>query len=437
MFLKRNILLFVGICVAMMTHAAVSKTVSVSAGGLSTALSAAEVASITNLTLTGSIDARDVDFIRDNIPNLSVLDMSAVTIHAYSGSAGTIGSNTAYSANEMPINSFSGKSTISSIVLPNSLASIGDWSFDACSGLSTLTIPGSVTSIGSYAFYGCSGIANMTIPNSVTSLGIGAFGACTKLTNITIGNSVKALGNDVFNGCTGLTSITIPGSVTSIGDWAFDGCTKLSSITTPNSVKSIGYGAFYGCTGLTSVTIGDAATLIGDWAFYGCSGMTTLTIGTSVSSIGDYAFGDCSGLTAVNSLDASPISLSSSVFEDVDKTTCTLYVPASSKSTYQVTSSWNEFSNIVGGNLVITGIEDTPTPKGEITIYPNPATDGIHIDGLEGTGTLTFSDVTGKMLLKQQVTASAYVPVSSLPSGLYIVRLATGKGIIESKVIKK
>ncbi len=47
--------------------------------------------------------------------------------------------------------------------------------FDDCTSLTSVTIPNSVTSIGDYAFNGCFSLTNVTIPNSVTSIGDGAF----------------------------------------------------------------------------------------------------------------------------------------------------------------------------------------------------------------------------------------------------------------------
>ena len=46
-------------------------------------------------------------------------------------------------------------------------------------GLTSVTIPNSVTSIGDYAFSWCSGLTSFTIPNSVTSIGREAFRSCS------------------------------------------------------------------------------------------------------------------------------------------------------------------------------------------------------------------------------------------------------------------
>jgi len=203
--------------------------------------------------------------------------------------------------------SFDGCSGLTSVTIPNSVTSIGNYAFYNCSGLTSVTIPNSVTSIGGGAFYNCSGLTSVTIPNGVTSIGGGAFYNCSGLTSVAIPNGVTSIESGTFSGCTSLTSVTIPNSVTTIGNLnrsiyggAFYNCTSLTSVTIPNSVTSIGYEDFYNCTSLTSVTIGNSVTSIGTYAFYNCSGLTSVTIPNSVTSIGDAAFSGCSGLTTLN-----------------------------------------------------------------------------------------------------------------------------------------
>jgi len=156
------------------------------------------------------------------------------------------------------------------VVIPSTLnsypvVSIGQSAFSQ-SALTSVIIPNSVTSIGEYAFAYNPSLTNVTIPNSVTSIGYNAFSVCTGLTSITIPNSVTSIGGGAFYACSGLASITIPNSVTSIGDGVFQACTSLTSVSIPNSVTSIGSYAFSN-TALTIVIIPSSVTSIGSYAF--------------------------------------------------------------------------------------------------------------------------------------------------------------------------
>jgi len=204
-------------------------------------------------------------------------------------------------------------SGLTSVTIGNHVTSIGKYAFDNCSGLTSLTIGNSVKTIGESAFEGCGGLTSLTIPDSVTSIGNSAFSRCNGLASLTIPNSVTSIGNSTFSMCSGLTSLTIGSGVISIGEYAFDNCSGLTSVTIPGSVTSIGKSAFLECSGLTSLTIGNSVVTIGDGAFWSCSGLTSVTIPNSVTSIGDNTFYGCSGLTTV-SIPGSVISIGNSAF---------------------------------------------------------------------------------------------------------------------------
>ncbi len=285
-------------------------------------------------------------------------------------------------------------SGLTSVTIPNSVTSIGEYAFAFCTGLTSVTIGNSVTSIGDHAFRDCIGLTaidvasdnsnycsvdgvlfnkdkttlikypegkqgSYTIPNSVTSIRSYAFWGCNGLTSVTIPNSVTSIGGYAFDGCSGLTSVTIPNSVTSIGDFAFEYCTGLTSIEIPNSVTTIGWGAFSYCSGLTSITIPNSVTSIRSYAFNYCSGLTSVTIPNSVTSIGSGAFYGCSGLTSFTNYATTPQVINANVFEDVDQSACTLYVPAQSLAAYQAADVWKDFGNIlpIEGDLPIEPTE--------------------------------------------------------------------------------
>ena len=194
---------------------------------------------------------------------------------------------------------FSGCRSLTSLVIPDSVTNIGDYAFEGCGSLSSLVLPDGVTNIGGNAFADCKSLRSVVIPNSVTSIGGGAFGGCKSLHSVVIPDSVTSIGDYAFSGCSALSSVVIPDSVSCIGNRAFSGCTSLSSLVIPDGVTSVGKYAFYDCTSLSSLVIPDSVTSIGFYAFRGCSSLSSLVIPDSVTSIGDEAFGYCTSLTSL------------------------------------------------------------------------------------------------------------------------------------------
>ncbi len=158
---------------------------------------------------------------------------------------------------------------------------------------------------------------------------------------------------------------------------------------------------FRGCSGLNSVTIPNSVTSIGWVAFSGCTGLTSVTIGSSVKTIGQEAFSDCTGLTELVSLASIPPICKAVVFENVDKSLCTLKVPKGSKDAYSQADQWKEFVNIE--EVDVTGIEAVAAEgvsNADITdIYD---LNGRRCDALQpGVNIVKMSDGTTRKVIKR------------------------------------
>jgi hypothetical protein len=223
-----------------------------------------------------------------------------------------------FDKNQSTLIQFPEGNSTASYSIPNSVATIADWSFAGSANLASVTIDTNATHIGNYAFLLCPNLTEVILPKNVSFVGyqafcgcgaltnavisngyIGgeAFDLCSNLTSVTLGNGVTSIGEAAFDQ-EGLTTLAIPNTLTSIGELAFAG-TSLTNLTIPNSVTSIGDGAFSDCAYLANVAIGDGVTNLGEEAFAGCPKLTNVTIGDSVTFIGVEAFSGCPLLTSI------------------------------------------------------------------------------------------------------------------------------------------
>lgn len=305
--------------------------------------------------------------------------------------------------------SFINCSDLLSVTIPSSVTKIGNSTFSGCSKLnsvyisnieswckisfgnsssnplsyadflylndkyvSTLTIPSSLSSVGDYAFCGYIGLTSVTIPENITSIGISAFSGCTNLTAFTVKSTTPPTVNsnafrNISQGCVlnypegcydnyvswsewftvkapklcvdniyyNITSseesactveVTFQGdaynsyadeysgdvvipetvtyggktfTVTAIGLSAFSGCQNLTSVTLPSTITQIDEYGFNYCTSLKSVNLPEGLMTIGPRAFRICHSLTSMEIPATVTTIGESAFYECKALQSV------------------------------------------------------------------------------------------------------------------------------------------
>lgn len=215
----------------------------------------------------------------------------------------------------------SGAVSFSSLTIPDSVTSIGNWSFSSCYNLEKLVLPRYLETIGESAFFGCDALTQVKIPSKVKTIGDGAFSSCTSLTQVVMPAGIYSISDRLFQGCgslrsfvipsgvvtigessfadSGLESIAIPSGVSSIGESAFHNCDALAVVTIPTSVTSIGYHAFGDCETLTSVSIPGSISVIPAFAFSYCPSLATITLSAGIQRIEESAFADCVSLAGI------------------------------------------------------------------------------------------------------------------------------------------
>ena len=384
-----------------------------------------------------------------------------------------------------------------STTIPDGVTSIGDGAFADCDGLASVDIPNSVTNIGVHAFYDCKGLTSVDIPNSVTNIGYYAFYDCDGLASVTIPGSITTIETYTFYGCSNLTSVYIQDGVKSIDVNAFQKCEKLENVELPASVTSIGGSAFADCENLELIQVAPENEIYcsfnsnGIWGVYskdmseliavpagatgefvipetvksvnygacdGCKNLTSVVIPASVSHIGDYAFADCEGMTLITSnIPADKLfSISTYVFEMVNKANCFLNVPCGAQAIYAATEGWGGFK-IIPYELTISDagyatlyLDYTAQIPEGVSVYTAnevegnllkmepvagvlPANTGVVVKASAGTYTFTYSPEISDNLFKGSATYE-YVDVASTQTAFVLSKVDGEVGMYPAKL---
>ena len=181
-----------------------------------------------------------------------------------------------------------------SIILPESVDSIGLQAFASNNKLKYVKMPSSLSHMGQGVFFHCEQLSSIRIPEGVSVLPINAFIYCQKLTDVVLPSTLDSIMGSTFNYCTSLTHITLPAGMRFIGDFAFSNCSNLEYMNLPEGLTSIGKSAFRTCTSLESVTIPESIKNIDEYTFADCSVLREVNMPNSIRQIAGGAFRNCS-----------------------------------------------------------------------------------------------------------------------------------------------
>lgn len=270
------------------------------AGTLEQALSD-KVATVTELSVSGPVNAADLYYLGQNAAKLTALDLGDATIEAYRGTKKLHGFAN-YEAALIPAGAFGG-TALKSVVLPlQEGLTIGAMAF-ANTSLTALPDLSRVAEVDDGAFTGCAGIVAVTWP--AAKMGKNVF-AGSGVQTVSFTADATALPAGTFSGCAALKSVAGSDKVTSIGDQAFENCANLSVFAFSPAITEVGAEAFR-ATGLEKVELGSAALRsVGAFAFANCTALETVTLGGSAVELGEGIFFDDTALTTVTLPSAAP-----------------------------------------------------------------------------------------------------------------------------------
>lgn len=348
------------------------------------------------LTVSGSMNAADFNYILDNLANLESLNLANVTIAEYAGEALPYTGMTSSPANTLPDYALTGLTKLTSITLPKSLKAIGKGALSG-SGITSLSVPESVTSIAPYAAMRCESLQSVIIPESVTKIGARAFAYCPKLTTVKLSASVNEIPEGLFEACGGLKSVNLTAltNCSEIGPWAFAECNGTQTLVLPASLTEIAQGALYAAKSISALILPEGVTYLGD-----------------------NAMGNMTGLKNINVAEVATVpELGNDVWVNVDQPNVTLVTPDGRDQEYRDSPQWQNFN--------ITSQSSTQTIHSTIgseTISVKLSDGILHISaGGKKLGNIAVFNAAGRRLVSITAGDNADISLSGWPSGVYLV----------------
>lgn len=268
---------------------------------------------------------------------------SAIVSNTYVGDVGII-------TFEKPLTfignmAFYEQSKLQSIVIPNTVSTIGKKSFESCTGLLSVKLPQGLTLIDDNAFYKCTSMKALTFPDNVQKIGTYAFGSCNiafEDNTLMLPKKLQTIGESAFSRC-GLRDIVWPEDLKFIENGAFS-FNDFEEITVLGNVTDIKAWAFQECKLLRKVKFNEGVINLTTNSFYGCIKLSMISLPSSLKSLGYLSpFTECLLLKDVYIKVINPFYLGSDTFNYCDKNLLTIWVPRASVDAYK--EKWSAYKD--------------------------------------------------------------------------------------------
>lgn len=298
---------------------------------------------------------------------------------------------------------YSGAHWLTSFSAPN-LIGLGNWSFRDCINLQEVRLP-QIKSIGDFAFYN-SGLTNIFLPETLSCIKSNPFLGCSKLTEIVVEpqNRFYLTEDGVLYTKTKNTLLCYP-----------QGKIK-NSFNTPVEVDEIHNNAFGLCSNLVMLDFCNV-TNVQQWALEYCNTLKKIVFNADKI-----------------------IGLESAVLLNVPTTEIDLYLNATGieyqtnvEGNYWKLYEWKSINN----NYTALKKKVDVSEASQIVLYPNPVNSTLRIDTQHTIRKVTIYNMHSNVLLSLTEVNSNKIDLSSLPIGMYAVKVDTNIGTKTELIIKK
>lgn len=234
---------------------------------------------------------------------------------------------------ELPNEMFFGQGELLSVTLPDGLECIGDMAFAATS-ITEIVIPQTVTAIKDFAFMDCNHLSKFS----------GKFasedGRC-----LVVGDELRSIAT------AGLISYTIPEGVAKVGMNLLSADTDIEEIVLPSTVKSVEMSAFENYDSIERIVLNEGLEEIGGFAF-NSPNIVDMTIPSTVKYMGDVLFFHNFALERLIMLPTVPPEMDDRfmLWGEDDVMDRVIVVPQHSVELYRNADCWRKYKYIIVGN---------------------------------------------------------------------------------------
>lgn len=311
----------------------------------------------TTLQIIGQFDRRIEKLmgtpIPENLEDLLFYSVESSTADMYSGTNGNyvFKDCTSLTNISLPDNlrfigydAFNG-SSLKEIVIPSNVRCLWTGAFGKCESLGDIRMSSKLKHIGLNCFKGCISLNAIVIPEEVFYIDNSAFEDCSSMKNVSFGRNLLSIENEAFKNCTKLEAVQLPSKVLSIGKSAFEGCSRLSKAFLSDNMEEIESSVFKDCIELQDVYIGNSISKIRSSAFHHCSKLESITLPACITELESYSFA-YTGIKEVLAFNSTPPLVYNNVFEGINLSKATLFVPTGAKNAYKQDAIWCTFGQI-------------------------------------------------------------------------------------------
>lgn len=233
------------------------------------------------------------------------------------------------------------------LILPKTLKTIGNYGINNVCGQTSIishfpiSIPIGVTEIGNYNF--TSGNTNrLVLPDSLLSVGSYSFSGVQSCLKIYIPDEIQTLSDYAFRNAYFLRKcLHIPSGLTSLPSNFMYNHRCIKEVIYPEGIENIGNYNLYGCYGVEKVVLPESLKTIGSSFLSNCYNVKTMIIKSSLESCSTTSFSS-SYIEEYIFTNPIPSSAFASQFNTVK---CTIYVPDEAIEDYKtvITSTYRRY----------------------------------------------------------------------------------------------